>query len=499
MTNDVVLTVTDMSKSFGVVRALKHVDFELRDGEIHGLIGENGSGKSTMTSIIAGSQPADSGTMLFQGAPWAPATVNESLANGIGMVVQESGTVPGITVAENLFLGETGQFTRFGIVDRRAMNKKASAALEAIGVEDLNPATPAGACDFQTRKLVELARVMMYEPKVVVIDETTTALAQDGRDLLYKAMDTHKTRGAVVFISHDLDEIMSVCDRLTVLRDGDIICTFDKDEFDEGAIRAAMIGRSMEGHYYREDNKATHHDEVWLSATGLNLENKLKDVSIEVRSGEIVGVGGLSHCGMHELGKALFGAAPLESGEVVSRGVKITNERRAVRNAFGYVSKDRDTESLSLTASIRDNIASAGLRLIGKGRAGLITKRAENAYVQTPIDQLEIKAPGAGTIVSTLSGGNKQKVVFGKWIACGTEVLILDCPTRGVDVGVKQAMYRLMTQLKDEGKAIVLISEEMTELMGMSDRLLIMKDGRVVREFERSADLNEMEIIECMI
>ncbi len=499
MKNDVVLTVTDMSKSFGVVRALKNVDFELRDGEIHGLIGENGSGKSTLTSIVAGSQPADSGTMQFQGTRWAPGTVNESLANGIGMVVQESGTVPGISVAENLFLGETGQFARFGIVNRRAMYQKATAALEAIGVEGLNPATPAGACDFQTRKLVELARVMMYDPKVVVIDETTTALAQDGRDLLYRAMEDHKGRGAVIFISHDLDEIMSVCDRLTVLRDGDIITTFDKDDFDEGVIRAAMIGRSMEGHYYREDNKATSNDEVWLSAANLNLDDKLKDVSIDVRSGEIVGVGGLSHCGMHELGKALFGAVALDSGSVESRGIKITNERRAVRNSLGYVSKDRDTESLSLSASIRDNIASAGLRIIGRGRAGLITSGAENAYVKTPMEQLEIKAPSASTVVSTLSGGNKQKVVFGKWIACDTEVLILDCPTRGVDVGVKQAMYRLMTQLKDEGKAIVLISEEMTELMGMSDRLLIMKDGRVVREFERSSDLNEMEIIECMI
>lgn len=499
MTNDVVLTVTNMSKTFGVVRALKNVDFELRDGEIHGLIGENGSGKSTLTSIVAGSQPSDSGTMVFRGEPWSPATVNQALDAGIGMIVQESGTVPGVSVAENLFLGDTKRFSRFGIVDRGAMNARAAEALDAIGVTDVNPALPTAAFDIQTRKLVELARVMMHDPKVVIVDETTTALSQIGRDLLYGIMNDQKQRGSVIFISHDLEEIMAVCDRLTVLRDGDIIRTFDKADFDEDDIRAAMIGRTMEGHYYREDHTATAGDEVLISADHLMLGDKLRDVSLQVRSGEILGVGGLSHCGMHELGKALFGAVHLESGEVVSQGVKITNERRAVRNALGYVSKDRDTESLSLTASIRDNIASAGLRIIGKGRAGLITGPAENAYVKKPMDQLEIKAPGPGTIVSTLSGGNKQKVVFGKWIACGTEVLILDCPTRGVDVGVKQAMYRLMTELKNEGKAIVLISEEMTELMGMSDRLLIMKDGLVVREFERSADLNEMEIIECMI
>lgn len=499
MPNDVVLTVTNMSKSFGVVRALGGVDFELRDGEVHGLIGENGSGKSTLTSIVAGQQKADSGTVAFRGRPWAPATVNEALAGGIGMIVQESGTVPGVTVAENLFLGETGRFTRFGIVNRAAMHRAARAALDAIGVVDIDPAQPTMSLDFQSRKLVEIARVMRHQPQVVVVDETTTALSQAGRDLLYGLIEQQTTRGSVVFISHDLDEIMTVCDRLTVLRDGDIIRTFDKPEFDEDAIRAAMIGRSLEGAYYRADTTASAGDTVLLEARGLTIGDKLKDVSLSVRGGEILGVGGLSHCGMHELGKALFGALPLESGEVVSRGRRITSEVRAVKAKLGYVSKDRDTESLSLNADIRDNIASAGLRIIGQGRGGLITKRAETRYVSLPMRQLEIKATGPSQVVGTLSGGNKQKVVFGKWIACGTEVLILDCPTRGVDVGVKQAMYQLMTDLKNEGKAIVIVSEEMTELIGMSDRLLIMKDGRVAREFERSADLTEMEIIECMI
>ncbi|QKJ20798.1 sugar ABC transporter ATP-binding protein [Microbacterium hominis] len=499
MTNDVVLTIADLSKSFGVVRALKNVDFELRDGEIHGLIGENGSGKSTLTSIVAGQQVADSGAIDFQGERWAPSTVNEALAAGVGMIVQEAGTVSGVSVAENLFLGDTRRFSRFGIVDRRALHDAGRQALAAIGIPDIDPAAMTGSLDIQTRKLVELARVMMHRPKVVVVDETTTALSQDGRDLLYRLMDEQKSRGSVIFISHDLDEIMSVCDRLTVLRDGDIIRTFDKHEFDEDDIRAAMIGRNLEGHYYREDQTPSWGSEIVLEAEHVSVGDKVRDVSLSVRSGEILGIGGLSHSGMHELGKALFGAIRVDSGQVTAQGRRITSEQRAVRASLGYVSKDRDTESLSLTASIRDNIASAGLRIIGRGRAGLITSRAETAYVADPMAQLEIKAPSAETVVSTLSGGNKQKVVFGKWIACGTEVLILDCPTRGVDVGVKQAMYRLMTDLKNEGKAIVIVSEEMTELMGMSDRLLIMKDGQVVREFERSADLNEMEIIECMI
>jgi len=499
MTSEIVLTVTGVSKSFGAVRALKGVDFELRSGEVHGLIGENGSGKSTLTSIIAGQQRADGGRMTFDGAPWSPTTMNGALAAGVGMIVQESGTVPGISVAENLFLGDTARFTRAGLVNRGALNAAARDALGSIGAGAIDPAAPTASLDFQARKLVELARVMMHGPRVVVIDETTTALSQDGRDTLYRLAQEQKARGAVVFISHDLDEIMAVCDRLTVLRDGEIIRTFDKHQFEADAIRAAMIGRDLDGAYYREDHVPSAQPQVALEARNISIGDRVRGVDLTLRRGEIVGIGGLSHSGMHELGKALFGAVRLDSGTVTVDGTRITSERTAVRKSLGYVSKDRDTESLSLTASIRDNIASAGLRRIGRGRAGIITNRAERRYVSEPVRQLAIKCTSPAQVVSTLSGGNKPKVLFGKWIACGSEVLILDCPTRGVDVGVKQAMYQLLVRLKAEGKAIVMVSEEMTELIGMCDRLLVMKDGHLVREFDRSPDLTEMEIIQCMI
>jgi len=499
MTSEDVLIVTDMSKTFGVVRALRSVDLTVADHEVHGLIGENGSGKSTLTSIIAGAQQPTSGRMVFADADWHPGTTNAALAAGVGMIVQEAGTVPGITVAENMFLGDTRRFSSAGLVRRSEMIRAAQHALQAIGVDDIDAAAPTASLDIQARKLVELARVMLHQPKILIIDETTTALSQIGRDILYRIVDEQKQRGSVIFISHDLEEIMTVCDRLTVLRDGELIRTFDKAQFDESDIRAAMIGRNLEGHYYREDTEPSFSGEVLLEADHITVAGKVHDVSLVVRAGEIVGIGGLSHSGMHELGKALFGAVRTEAGKVTAKGKRITSEQVAVRAALGYVAKDRDTESLSLDASIRDNIASAGLRLIGKGRGGLITRRAETNYVDEPMRQLAVKATSPDQIVGTLSGGNKQKVVFGKWIACGTDILILDCPTRGVDVGVKQAMYQLMTRLKDEGKAIVIVSEEMTELMGMCDRLLVMKDGRVAREFDRSPDLSEMEIIECMI
>lgn len=499
MTSEKMLTVTAMAKSYGVVRALRGVDLELNKHEVHGLIGENGSGKSTLTSIVAGAQPPSSGTMQFRGRPWQPSSTNDALRHGIGMVVQESGTVPGVSVAENLFLGDTAQFARLGLVNRTAMNRRAREALVRVGVTDIDPATPTAALDLEARKLVELARVVMHQPDVVVVDETSTALSHEGREVLYRVIEQQRERGSVIFISHDLEEIMSVCDRLTVLRDGEMVRRFDKADFQEDAIRAAMIGRELEGEYYRTDAAPSAEPEVLLEARQLTVGDAVRNVSVSLHAGEIVGVGGLSSSGMHELGRALFGAVRADAGSVRAGGQRITNERLAVRAAIGYVSKDRDTESLSLTANIRDNIASAGLRLIGRGHGGLITRRAEDAYVRAPMAQLQIKATGPEQVVSTLSGGNKQKVVFGKWVANGTEILILDCPTRGVDVGVKQAMYQLMAELKAAGKAILLISEEMTELIGMSDRLLVMKDGRVAREFHRGPELNEMEIIQCMI
>ena len=496
-----ILEMKHIRKTFASTVALGDVDLNVYPGEIRGLIGENGSGKSTISSIAAGMQKADSGEMRYHGDSWNPVSMIDALSKGIGMIVQESGTIQGVSVAENLFLGETKQFPGpFGTIDRKAMNAKADEALQAIGVKNVSGATPMGALDFQTRKLVEIAKVVMKDPEILVVDETTTALSQEGRSILYALMKKLRDEGkAVLFISHDLDEIMEVCDTLTVLRDGAIIRHFTKDEFDADAIRTSMIGRELQGDYYRSDYTPSHLEEVAVKAEHISLGDTLQDVSITVYKGEIVGIGGLSHCGMHPLGKILFGAVKPDSGEVVTGdGVKITSETVAMKQAFGYVSKDRDVESLSLTASIRDNIAIAGMEKYAVNNFLMLNSR-EKVYVDKQISDLSIKCADRDQAVSQLSGGNKQKVVFGKWIGRGSEVLILDCPTRGVDIGVKRAMYQLMTELKNEGKSIVMISEEMPELMGMSDRLIIMKDGRITHEFARSASLSDAEIIQYMI
>ena len=496
-----ILEMKHIRKTFASTVALGDVSFDVYPGEIRGLIGENGSGKSTISSIAAGMQKADSGEMLFHGKVWNPQSMIDALDHGIGMIVQESGTIQGITVAENLFLGQTKQFPgMLGTIDRKAMNRRADEALRAIGVRNVSGSTPMGALDFQTRKLVEIAKVVMKNPEILVVDETSTALSQEGRDILYRLVKRLRDEGkAVLFISHDLDEIMEVCDTLTVLRDGAIIRHFTKDEFDADAIRTSMIGRELQGDYYRSDFTPSHLNEIAVTASHISLGTVLDDVDLTVYRGEIVGIGGLSHCGMHPLGKILFGAQKPDRGEVVTgKGVKITNETVAMREAFGYVSKDRDVESLSLNASIRDNIAIAGMERYAVGNFLMLNGR-EKAYVDRQIESLSIKCADRDQQTSQLSGGNKQKVVFGKWIGRGSEVLILDCPTRGVDIGVKHAMYRLMIELKNEGKSIIMISEEMPELMGMCDRLIILKDGRVTHEFLRSESLSDAEIIQYMI
>ena len=501
MANELIFEAKKLCKNFGPTVALNEVDFKVYRGQITGLIGENGSGKSTITSIAAGMQPATSGEMFFKGQPHSPSTMIEGAALGIGMIVQEQGTVSGITVAQNIFLGEEKRFAKCGIVSKRAMNAEAKKALEAIGFTGVDPSTPIDALNMQDRKLVEIAKVVYNNPEMLVVDETTTALSQAGRDIIYNIMKKMRDEDkAVVFISHDLEELMEVCDTLTVLRDGNIITKFDKPEYDEGKIKAAMIGREMTGDYYRPDYGTKVSDEVVLKASNITTgTGLLMNFSMELHKGEILGIGGLSHCGMHELGRALFGEEVLLEGEVIDArtGDKITSPRCALLHGFGYVSKNRDTEALVLSESIADNIMAAGYDKVQKGI--FLSPKDTKDYVMKQKEDLSIKCASIYQDVQHLSGGNKQKVVFGKWVGRDCDILILDCPTRGVDVGVKQAMYHLIDEMRKAGKSIVMISEELPELIGMVDRLIILKDGVKSGELYRAPELNGNDVIDMMI
>ena len=501
MNKSPVIEIRNMVKNFGPTRALQNVDVNFYGGEIRGLVGENGSGKSTITSIIAGMQKATSGEMIYKGNPWNPSTMVEAQRSGISMVLQEANTVPGCTVAENIFAARFDEFSKFGMLNTKKMNEAAQEILDRFGISHIKAADSIDKYGFEDRKLVEIVRCVSDETEVFIVDETTTALSHDGRHLLYKLIHKLKDEGkCVIFISHDMDEILEQCTDITVLRDGEIKGHLTREEMDASDavknIRFLMVGREIGDAYYRDDYDISHTGEVALEVQNISV-GPIEDFSLTLHKGEIVGFGGLSGCGMHEIGRAVFGLEKLNSGKVVCHGKEVTTPQQAIAAGVGYISKNRDTEALILNGPIGTNIVLPSIPDLCHG--GFISPKAERTLAQSQIDEFRIKCSGPKQYVNTLSGGNKQKVSFGKWTAKGSDVLVMDCPTRGVDIGVKQSMYALIAQMKREGKAIILISEELPELIGMSDKLIIMKDFKVTKEFVRSPHLKETDIIEYMI
>ncbi len=498
---ELLLEIKKMNKNFGPIAALKDVDLAIRRGQIHGLIGENGSGKSTITSIAAGMQEATSGEMRFKGKPWKPASMVEAQAGGISMILQEANTIPNCSVAENLFAGQENHFSTLGFVNSKKMNRAADEILQKFNLTHMRGKDSVNAYGFEDRKLIELARAVTDETEILVVDETTTALSFEGREILYRLMDKLAAENkAVIFISHDLDEILLHCSILTVLRDGEIRGVITKEEMKQPdsihKIRQLMVGRDIGDKFYRSDCDGSHGDEVVLEYKNVSNAN-IKNFSLQLHAGEIIGIGGLSGCGMHEIGRMAFGLEHLDHGHVLCRGREILNTAKAVQAGIGYISKNRDQEALILEGAISTNIVMPSLPDLKK--AAFIPPARERRLADEQIRLLAIKCENGGQWVSTLSGGNKQKVSFAKWIAKGSDIIIMDCPTRGVDIGVKQAMYQLIYDMKKEGKAILMISEEMAELIGMADRLIIMKDFQIAKEFSRSGTLTEGDIIEYMI
>lgn len=496
--DDVILRVRNVSKYFGPTKALQNVSMDILAGVIHGLIGENGSGKSTLSSIVAGIQQMDSGEMLLFGEPYKPRNLIEACKNGISMLTQEQNTLDRQTVAANIFLGKEDLFSKLGVVNVSAMKRAAQKALDAVGAGHINAGAFAGECSFEDRKLIELARAMLNNPKILIIDETTNALTKFGRDILYKLMDDLRSKGkSVLFISHDVDEIMTWCDSITVLRDGIAVTQFSKNEYNIHKIRQSMIGREIDSNMYRKDYDPSCCEKVVMRADNVSA-GMLKDFSMELHEGEIIGIGGLSDCGIHDVGRLLFGLLKIRSGAVYKDGkTRINSPDCAVANKIAYVSKDRDIESLMSTASVRDNIALPSLNKLSKGC--FVSPKKEKEFVTRYADSLNVKMSSINQYVMYLSGGNKQKVALAKWIGNDFDVLVVDCPTRGIDIGVKVAIYDLMYRLKKDGKSIVMISEELAELIGMSDRMILLKNGEISKILERHPDNDESRVIEYII
>jgi len=497
---EAILQVNGIYKSFGVVKALKDVSISFLPGEIHGLIGENGSGKSTLSSIISGIYSCNQGEMILDGKVYKPTSIMDGEKHGICMIVQEMGTIGGITVAANVFAGKEELFSRLGIVNRKAMNRAAQEALDKIGASYIKAENKIDEESFENRKIVEIARAMFNDVKVLIIDETTTALSQKGRELIYQIMDRLKDENKVViFISHDLDELTEHCNTVTVLRDGVYIKTLHGEEIQPDVMRQLMIGREVQDNYYRDDYDDYRGGEDVITVENVCTEGGLKNVSFALKKGEILGIGGLTDSGMHDLGRTVFGLEKCEKGSVYlsSSSEKIQSPQKAIRHKIGYVSKNRDKESILNQSNIMDNICLPSYDKIKQGI--YIAPKAEKNLAEQESNVLKIKMSSLKQLCGQLSGGNKQKVALAKWLGNDSDILILDCPTRGIDVGVKAAIYKLMDDYRKEGKSILMISEELPELIGMSDRILILKDGMISKEFDRSRDLTESEAIKYMI
>jgi ribose transport system ATP-binding protein len=494
-----VLVVQAVDKSFGVTHAINHVSLEVGHGEIRGLIGENGSGKSTLCSMLCGIHAVDSGHFLLNGKELKIHNQVEANRAGVSIIVQETGTLAGLTVADNIFLGNEGQFVRFGIKNTAAMNRRAQALLDTYGFGHINAASMIDHYHFEDRKLIELVKATHFKPQVLVIDETTTALSQFGREELYKLMDATKADGrTVIFISHDLFEVIEHTDTITILRDGELIDTVPSAGATEDELKRLMVGRELDKRYYRADYGESALGETVLTVHNVTVPGQITDISFSLHKGEILGFGGLSECGMHEVGKAVFGASYNRTGSVtLADGTPVNSIPTAIRHSIAYASKDRDNESLIVNDSICDNIVLPSVDDLQENR---VLKRGRlRRFAVEHAQAMSVKMTDIEQYVSALSGGNKQKVVLARWLGKSSDILVLDSPTRGIDVKVKADIYALMAKLRAQGKSILMISEEISELLGMCDRLLIMKDGAINAEFLRSRALCEEDIIAKML
>jgi len=500
MNGEAILEIRGLNKHFGPTYANRNIDFTLRRGEVHGLIGENGSGKSTLLSQIAGLYRSDSGEMTVKGERYDPHSPLDANARGISMVMQELGVIGSLPAGVNVYLGRTGQFAKGGLVDLREMNRVAAQVFEAWGLSmpPLNRLTES--MIIEDRKMIELARALSIDPEILLLDEVTQSLSLNNRRRLYDVIRRFREMGrSVIVITHDIEEMIEITDTITVLRDGEVVGQVVSADTDPDQIRMMMVGRQISGDYYRDDKTADCGGETVLEVRGLCVPDELEDVSFDVHAGEILGFCGLSDAGIHSVGKAVFG---LKKGTGTVRFLPtdtvITSAPQALANHIGYVPKDRDREALMIHADIRDNAVLPSVNEL-QSSVGLLNPGKVSSLAETIRSRFSVKSTGIAQTMDALSGGNKQKVNLGRWLAKDLRLLILDCPTRGVDVGVKAAIYALMKEAKRDGIAILLISDELTEVLGMADRLMVMKDGRIMKEIRRDEEFTEQSVIGVMI
>jgi rhamnose transport system ATP-binding protein len=482
------LEVRDIEKTFPGVRALSGVSFDVRAGEVHALLGENGAGKSTLIKIVSGVYQPDLGSILVNGTLVHFSTPDDARRAGVATIYQELLLFPELSVAENIFLGHA-PLARAGRIDWRAMRAEAERLLDSLEINDLSADQIVGALSVGNRQRVEILRALSHDARILIMDEPTAALTESDVTRLFDVVRRLKRRGVgIVYISHRLDEIFAIADRVTVLRDGAFVGAREVADTNVAELVQMMVGRRLESLFPKT---VAPIGAPVLEARDLVRRPLTKGVSLTVRSGEIVGLAGLVGSGRSELAQTLFGMTPSESGDVRLNGetVRIDSPETARAKGIAYVPEDRGTQGLVRGMSVLHNFSLAALGSLS--RAGFIDRAAERRMAQEGVARFSVKTSSVDEIAGRLSGGNQQKIVLGKWLANNPKLLILDEPTRGIDVGAKAEIHRLMSQLAGEGVAILMISSELPEVLGMSDRVLVMREGRLVAEFDRAEASSE--------
>ncbi len=477
------LELRDVAKSFGSVVALKSASLRAESGSIHALVGENGAGKSTMVKIVAGLYRRDAGDYLLEGRSVDFRSTADAKAAGVAVIYQEPTLFPDLSVTENIFMGRQPT-RRWGRIDRRAMREEAVALFARLGVA-VDPDRPAEGLSIADQQIIEIAKAISLQARVLVMDEPTAALSGNEVDRLMTVARTLRDSGcAVVFISHRFDEVFALCDTITVMRDGAYISTDPITEVTVDEVVRRLVGREVTELYPKQPAEI---GDVLLEVRGLTQTGLFHDVDLTVRSGEIVGLAGLVGAGRSEVAQAVFGVDPYEAGEVRVGGTLLRggNPVRAMELGLALVPEDRRKHGLVLDSSISRNVTMATQRRLST--AGLITTDAENTAARDWAARLSVKAAALDTLAGTLSGGNQQKVVLAKWLSTDPRVLIIDEPTRGIDVGTKAEVHRLLSSLAQQGLGILMISSELPEVLGMADRVVVLSEGRVTAELARGA------------
>ncbi|MEK4395683.1 sugar ABC transporter ATP-binding protein [Bacillus sp. FSL K6-2860] len=472
----------NIHKAFGKNTVLSGVSFDLVTGEVHALMGENGAGKSTLMNLLTGLYSLDQGTIQIDGKETAFKNPKEAEQHGIAFIHQELNIWPDMTVLENLFIGKE-IYTKFGLLDTKKMKVLAQSQLDRLSV-NLSLDQEAGSCSVGQKQMIEIAKALMTDAKVIIMDEPTAALTDREIEKLFQVIESLKKEGvSIVYISHRMEEIFAICDRITIMRDGKTVDTKAIPETNFHEVVKKMVGRELTDRY---PERLPSLEDIVLEVKQATRKGQFHDISFSVKAGEIVGVAGLMGAGRTEMMRSLFGLDPLDQGEIWVHGKKavIKKPSDAVKLGIGFITEDRKDEGLMLDASIRENIGLPNLESFSP--KGLIDKKNEQDFVDLLIKRLTIKTASSEISARSLSGGNQQKVVIAKWIGIQPKVLILDEPTRGVDVGAKREIYQLMNELTDRGVAILMVSSELPEILGMSDRVLVIHEGTISGELNKS-------------